>query len=135
MNILKFLESPSPDIYLNTDYIPLDLETTNINFGDSHHPDNDIVLSCIGDDAIWGGHMDMPEAVLSRLEGDVFLVGHNIKFDLKWLAKAGLDLSKVLVWDTMIAEKVLLGNNPGMKRLGLGQVAEHYGFSLTTPFL
>jgi DNA polymerase I-like protein with 3'-5' exonuclease and polymerase domains len=61
------------------------------------------------------------------MEQDVILVGHNIKFDLKWLAKAGLDLTKVLVWDTMIAEKVLLGNNPNRERLDLGSVARKYG--------
>ena len=127
MNILKFLDDPTPEVYTTLPHITLDLETTNIDIGDPLSEGNDIVLSCIGDKHIWGGVMDIPSEILDTLEEDVFLVGHNIKFDLKWLAKAGLDLTKVLVWDTMIAEKVLLGNNPYNLPLDLGTVAQRYG--------
>jgi DNA polymerase I len=49
------------------------------------------------------------KAINSYLE-QVYLVGHNIKFDLQWLAHhLGLTLSRLSLWDTMIAEQYLFG--------------------------
>lgn len=39
-----------------------------------------------------------------------FVVAQNAKFELGWLDRIGLDLHDVLVYDTMLAEWVLLGN-------------------------
>jgi len=45
-----------------------------------------------------------------------FIVAHNAKFELAWLVRAGLDLSRVVVWDTMIGDYVIGGNRYGGKK-------------------
>lgn len=52
------------------------------------------------------------EVVRAVEEADL-LVGHNLKFDLAWLARCGLDLTNVLCYDTMLGEYVLAGNRGG----------------------
>jgi DNA polymerase I-like protein with 3'-5' exonuclease and polymerase domains len=139
MDVASFLSAPTPDVYHTLPKVVLDLETTNILFGDSTLDDNDIVMASIlwpnGElQSIWSGWVEFPSEIIDRLQdGEHVLVGQNIKFDLRWLAKAGLDLSKVLVWDTMLAEKVGLGNNPGNLPLNLGSIAERRGMQGKEP--
>jgi DNA polymerase I-like protein with 3'-5' exonuclease and polymerase domains len=40
------------------------------------------------------------------------VIAHNAKFELGWMIRQGLDITDLLVWDTMIAEYVLAGNRP-----------------------
>ena len=56
-----------------------------------------------------------------------FLIGFNIKFDLHWLRKVGLDISKVRVWDCQVAEFLL--NNQKTPYPSLDDAAEKYGFN------
>lgn len=56
-----------------------------------------------------GGENDQEELLRAIRRAD-FLVAHNAKFELQWLKRCGLDLRAILVWDTMLAEWVLLGN-------------------------
>jgi DNA polymerase I-like protein with 3'-5' exonuclease and polymerase domains len=141
MNVYEFLKGPSPEIYRKA-HITLDCETTNLNYGDSTKHSNRLLLSSYTDGHspvrnIWGGlgstELDEFISLLENLDG--FLVGHNIKFDLRWLARHGLDLSKVVVWDTMIAEHVFYGNRSPTIALGLGKVAQRYGYSGKEPFI
>jgi DNA polymerase I-like protein with 3'-5' exonuclease and polymerase domains len=53
------------------------------------------------------------------VQGADFLIAHNSKFELGWLRRCGLDLRKVIVWDTMIAEHVLGGNRFYPQQLSL----------------
>jgi DNA polymerase I-like protein with 3'-5' exonuclease and polymerase domains len=41
-----------------------------------------------------------------------FVIAHNSKFELGWFSRMGVDLTEVLPFCTMIAEKVLAGNRP-----------------------
>jgi DNA polymerase I-like protein with 3'-5' exonuclease and polymerase domains len=52
-------------------------------------------------------------------------VAQNAKFELAWLDRCGLDLHDVLVWDTMLAEWVVLGNRKLPK--DLGSTCKRYG--------
>jgi DNA polymerase I-like protein with 3'-5' exonuclease and polymerase domains len=132
LNVHEFLEHPTGAIYNDLPHITLDVETTNLDYGHAGNPDNRLLLSVFKDgdkeEVCWGDVFSLSAERIDKLEGDVILVGHNIKFDLKWLEVAGLDMTKVFVWDTMLAEKVLLGNNPKYLPLDLGSVAERYGF-------
>lgn len=143
MNVYEFLQHPDPNIYFDAgeDILTVDLETTNKEHGDSLVEENDIVRTGMKwitrpPHSFAGDYLSEDVGrLVDTIEKAEVLVGHNIKFDLRWLARAGLDLTKVLVWDTMLAEKVLLGNNPGNKPLGLGAVAERYGFSGKEPIV
>jgi DNA polymerase I-like protein with 3'-5' exonuclease and polymerase domains len=112
---------PNPYIYLTDNFVVFDLETTSK--GDDHSPspcweENSIVCGswCCGmmgaTRNIYGNEYEMQELV-DALESADFCVAHNGKFDLGWLLRAGIDLSKILLYDTMIGEYVALGNRLG----------------------
>ena len=140
MDILKFLEAPTSSIYHTLPTITLDFETTNKEYGSTNNPDNHIVLTSylVGDvmTSVWEDEYHLPKDLLDMIEGDDnphILVAHNAKFELRWLDKAGVDLTKVLVWDTMLADKVALGNNPARLPLDLGSVAQRRGLEGKEP--
>jgi len=104
-----YLQNPTPHHYFTERNFTLDLETTNKDKGDSRTPENRIVLAALQNE----GHR--PELIDPRLlRRDIpqrgILVAHNAKFELGWMIRSGLDISELLVWDTMIAEYVLAGN-------------------------
>ncbi len=139
MDVYEFLKEPDPEVYRRLQYITLDCETTNRNYGDSTDSTNRVVLTSysVGSGtvhSVWGGVGKLDE-LIQLCESDVFLVGHNIKFDLGWLARCGLDVSKVLVWDTMIAEHVIYGNRQGDKPINLDATAKRYGYPGKEPYV
>lgn len=139
-----FVQNPDPQIYLSQKYVVLDFETTTEQFGNAAIPENRIVLTCWKHQydqlprAIWGSVFSIQEVVKACEEAD-FIVAHNAKMELKWLHRAGLDLTKVVVWDTMIAEYVLLGNRKAeldldsvAKRRGVGSKEQYVQSALET---
>lgn len=116
----------SPEIYLEQSYIVLDFETTNSDNGSALNPDNRMVLGVWADfPAVGRGVRNngsyksrfASEYELAELAEDIrnagFLVAHNAKFELQWLQRCGVDIHEVVVWDTMVVEKILLGNRRG----------------------
>lgn len=105
-----------PKIYLSDNYLTLDCET-DTSHGDYGHPvfpDNGMVLfshrqngkemvSRFGDEFNQG-------AVVRAVQRADFIVAHNAKYELGWLRRCGLNLQDIVVFDTKIAEYVLLGN-------------------------
>lgn len=119
-----------PAKYLSDNYVVLDFETTNIDYGNAAVPDNTLLLTCYKTGAtavkaIWGTEYYLAELIKTIEAADV-LVAHNAKMELKWLIRAGLDITNVLVYDTMIGEYVLAGNTK--LALDLGSVANRYGY-------
>jgi DNA polymerase I-like protein with 3'-5' exonuclease and polymerase domains len=64
-------------------------------------------------------------AVQSAFDQADLLLGFNIKFDLHWVRKYGIDFSSKRIWDCQVAHFIL----SGMKHRypSLNEVAEHYG--------
>lgn len=136
-----WLLNPDQKVYESDNFITLDFETKT----NKEHPKdksttpsafvelNDTV--CVS----WSWGVDGP---LHHYRGGVFehydliqrcyeadyVVMHNAKFDLQWLARAGLDLRRVLVADTMLAEYVLHGNMKAGKKgaLALDALSKQY---------
>lgn len=124
---------------MSDDYCVLDLETTNKNIGDPREPDNSLLLTVVKQSGKpfkyrWGNEYQIQD-ILDYLKSFSFLVGHNIKFDLKWLARAGLDLHDVLVYDTMIGEYVWYGNTRPKDGFGLGPTSVRYGGPAKQPYV
>lgn len=123
----------------HNNYIVLDFETTNTLYGDAVEESNKLLLSCfiLGWDEsskvyhIDGGEFDIPDLV--ELCENNILVAHNAKMELKWLSRAGMDLTKARVWCTMVGEHVIAGNRSVTK--GLGDVAERYGYGTKEPYI
>jgi len=113
-----FVSDPNPDIYLSDNYLVLDFETTSIEHGTALAGRNDLLLVCWSEldvrvrrraRAVWGNEFNQSELIAAIARAS-FVVAHNAKFELQWLRRCGIDLRKVLVYDTLLAEKVLAGN-------------------------
>ena len=136
--------NPNPEIYNSDNYIVLDFETTTRSKGTALDAGNSIVMCSfeLGPDhhfyekhqkrphsvgrevfSVWGGEYDLGELV-ARIEEADFLVAHNCKFELQWLQRCGLDLTKVVVYDTMLGEYVLGGNRHVWQALSLERSAQ-----------
>lgn len=114
-----FVRNPDPSVYLGDDWIVCDVETTNLEKGTALNRSNRLLLAdwrrCLSGQggrehrSVWGSEFEQHEWV-EAVRASRFLVAHNAKFELQWLRRCGADLRGILVWDTMIAEKVLAGN-------------------------
>jgi len=49
-------------------------------------------------------HLDHKDPTQSYFDNSTLIVGQNIKHDLHWARRIGVDISNVCVWDTQIAE-------------------------------
>lgn len=118
----------NPKLYLTEEYMVLDFETTNKDHGDAGNLDNSLLLACWwyrGTAFSASGNEYTLSHLAQKAEEIGFVVAHNAKFELKWLRRMGADLSKITVYDTMLCEYVLNGNQ--RVPLSLGEIAVSYG--------
>ena len=115
-----FLTNPNPGVYRNEKGLCLDFETTNISNGSAQERNNRLVLAvwdrCLprtGDrhnlKSCFGSEFEQGRLLAAIREAD-FLIAHNAKFELQWLKRCGVNIDELLIYDTMVAEKVILGN-------------------------
>ena len=115
LRLPQWVTAPNPGLYETGRPLFLDFETTGLDKGSALNPENRIVLACWQHgwegklQHKWGGEYAMGELV-TAIEASDFVVAHNAKFELQWLARCGLDLGTVIVYDTMLAEYVIGGN-------------------------
>lgn len=145
----QFLVAPNPERYLQDGYVILDFETSTKGKGLAIYPDNFIVsvawkLGPKHRDVYDDGRLEIPvgdgydvhnkinyrrvgefncSEVVRAVEGASFVVCHNAKFDLQWLARCGVDLENVLVYDTLLGEYVLGGNRWKYHQLSLEKIS------------
>tara|TARA_R110000765_G_scaffold49367_3_gene100380 strand:- start:2664 stop:4559 length:1896 start_codon:yes stop_codon:yes gene_type:complete len=130
-NLPWFLTDPRPEIFSDptSKYVTLDFETTILDKGSALNEANKIVLAvwhCSWDDTrkqVLGGEFDMAELVADCEAAD-FIVAHNAKFELQWLARCGLALESVLIFDTLLAEYVIGGNRWQLGVLSLDKICK-----------
>lgn len=138
MKLPEHINNPNPNIYWSNNYVVLDFETTNKDKGDALRADNQIICSAwLASEDVQqrrstssyyrrGGEFEQNDLLESIRRTD-FIVAHNAKFELQWLKRCGLDLSTVVVFDTQIAEYVLLGNKKA--GISLDECAKRYKLS------
>lgn len=130
----------NPEVYLSENYVVLDFETKNRDHGSFVDPENRIVLACW---SVGPGHSQFDPkrrgvrskfgseyeqgALLEAVRRADFIVAHNAKFELGWLARIGLDLRTVIVFCTQIAEYVIYGNRKAPGGLSLDSTLERRG--------
>ena len=104
----------------------LDVETTISNKGNPFDLTNKLV--CVG--LKWKDQLyieyDHFDTIQKYIDFGYILVGFNIKFDLHWLRRIGIDISKIRVWDCQVAEFIL--NNQQTKYPSLDEAALKYGY-------
>lgn len=124
----KHIENPDPEIYLSDNYLVLDAETTGIEYGTATNKDNNLLLFVAGRRGKYqsyrGNELDMQE-LLDRIEKVDFIVMQNAKFDLQWLKRCGIDLTQVIVYDTLLGKYIHWGNQP-WKPKNLNSLAKEY---------
>ena len=103
-------------------YLFVDIETTGFNF------QSDSILSIqlahdTNDQWVFLFDKDRMPEIFDVINSCKMLVGHNIKFDLKFLMHHGLQLT-VPIYDTMLCEQVLV--NGTNLRAGLDSVVQRY---------
>jgi DNA polymerase-1 len=126
-----FLKNPDPSVYLGDDWLVVDFETTNTEKGSALNPKNDIVLATWATkDGEWfklGGIYNQNE-LCEAIKKAKFIVAHNAKFELQWFIRLGIDISKILVYDTLLADYVVAGNRNW--KLDLDSCCARYGIPL-----
>lgn len=137
-NLPWFVADPllAIQVYKNPkQYVVLDYETTNKDFGSAIDPENSIVLACwdvvTPDGVVRKSHFG-DEYDQAELEKDIkksqFIVAWNAKFELGWLKRSGIDLHDVFVYDGYLAEWVIQSNRRNTNLLNLNDSAQRYGF-------
>lgn len=101
-------------------YKVLDVETTIFQKGNPFSLRNKLCLVGIGN------YLGMDkETIQHEIDSSTLLVGFNIKFDLHWIRKYGLNFTTKPVWDCQLADFILSGqSNPYPS---LNSVASKYG--------
>ena len=114
-------------------YLVLDVETTISNKGNPFDKTNKLMMVGLLNDKEVAIHdveysVDPYKELLDNIQlavdaADV-LVGFNIKFDLHWLRRYGIDFSKKRIWDCQLVEFIL--RNQAESYPSLNATAEYY---------
>ncbi len=114
-------------------YLVLDVETTISNNGNPFDKTNKLMMVGLLNDKEVAIHdveysVDPYKELLDNIQlavdaADV-LVGFNIKFDLHWLRRYGIDFSKKRIWDCQLVEFIL--RNQAESYPSLNATAEYY---------
>ena len=131
-----FIKEPEPNVYISNNYVYIDFETTNHEKGSPYNEENSLVFTAftLGTDhplyegqrtyTNWGSEYEQG-ALVNACEMADFIVAHNAKFELGWLNRCGLDISRVLPYCTQIGEYVRAGNRKW--KLSLEESLKRYG--------
>ena len=148
VHLPKFLTAKDPwKIYESENYVVLDFETTNRDFGAAYDRGNRLLLStwtcgpahkhAVGNGVQrvfhhWGSEFDQRD-LLEAIDSADFIVAQNAKFELQWLSRCGIELHNLCVYDTMLGEYVRLGNRRGPK--DLDSLCVRYGVGTKNPLV
>lgn len=117
-------------VYKSDNWLSLDFETTNKEYGSALNHANRVVMAAwqAGGGPVMHHYGNLLEArgFWDALEGADFVIAHNAKFEAHWLARLGYDPTDLIWFDTLLAEKVRLGNRRAP--LDLGAVCARYGY-------
>ena len=112
----------------------IDVESTTYAKGDPFSERNRLcyvgMLSYSGTDLLDiefsdSGYSDNLGDIQSEMGPDTLLIGFNIKFDLHWLRRYGINFSECKVWDCQLVHFIL--TNQQFAYPSLNAVAHHYG--------
>ena len=133
-----FLEHPTGDHFMDTEYIVLDFETTNLEKGNPLNPMNSIVSVAWYDSRYhgegvryqMGNQLELHQfrvALGNAAARKALFVAHNVKFEIQWLYRMGIKADRWLWYDTMLGEYVLAGNRKW--KLSLDETAKRWGIA------
>lgn len=111
-------------------YLVLDVETTTSNKGNPFDEKNKLCYIGVAgvcfpiefDNSPYGNQLS---DVQDRINAVDTLVGFNIKFDLHWIRKYGIQFDTKRIWDCQLVHFILTGQSQPYP--SLNQVCEYYG--------
>lgn len=111
-------------------YLVLDVETTITNKGNPFDQTNKLCYVGITNKVFDIEYSVKPykallEDIQLSLDASDILVGFNIKFDLHWLRRYGIEFSSKRIWDCQLVHFILTGQE--VTYPSLNKVCEHYG--------
>lgn len=106
--------------------ISYDVETSIINNGDPYHPDNRLVQVGFytGENYLTQYKEQISTMKIKDILAANIIIGANLKFDLAWMERIGIDTRKVKVYDIQIAEFLI--TNQTVAFPSLDAMAEKY---------
>ena len=121
--------------YESNNFTVFDFETTNLDKGFAGNKGNRIVLATWYNPSTMvsgrhgvchriGGEYEL-EQLVEAIRSSDFIVCQNGKFEMQWLSRMGVELHKLILFDTMLAEYVWAGNRRTPK--DLESLAQKYG--------
>ncbi len=108
--------------------LTLDVETTTSNSGNAFDRSNKLVLAgfkWLGEGCVCTKDLSL---VQEAVDASKLIVGFAFKFDLHWLRRCGVDISRISVWDCQLAHFMLGAQQQTYP--SLNEVCELYGFPL-----
>ena len=111
-------------------YLVLDVETTTSNKGNPFDQTNKLCYVGLKDNILFDiEHTDTPykeklEEIQKEIDKIETLVGFNIKFDLHWLKRYGINFNTKRIWDCQLVHFILSGQKDTYP--SLNKVAKHY---------
>ena len=111
-------------------HLVLDVETTTSNKGNPFDQTNKLCYVGLKDNILFDiEHTDNPyKNKLIEIQNEIdkveILVGFNIKFDLHWLKRYGINFSDKRIWDCQLVHFILSGQKDTYP--SLNRVAKHY---------
>ena len=118
------------------DYLVLDVETTTSNKGNPFDETNKLCYvgllsngwSSLCDieysDHAYRGDLD---SIQTAIDNSTTLVGFNIKFDLHWIKRYGINYSTKRIWDCQLVHFILTGQRESYP--SLNDVSKYYGLA------
>lgn len=115
LELPDFLKNPNPDIYLSDNFVVVDFETAGTSFGIARVPENRLVMASWWDNRrkkLYNCYNDEyhQSSLMRAIEAADYIVAHNAKYELGWLARCGMARGTKIVSCTQIAEYVIAGN-------------------------
>lgn len=119
-----------------TKLLSFDVESSIINKGDPYHPDNRLVQVGFYEPAtdlytlFYKDKIDID--CINKILSQSVLVGANLKFDLAWLERIGVDTRKATIYDVQLAEFIISNQSKIMPSLEDMAVKYEVGHKIDT---
>lgn len=109
--------------------LAFDVETSIINNGDPYHPDNRLVAIGLYNPEdeytlSYKEEIEYDKDYYEKILNENVLVGANIKFDLAWLERIGIDTRRAQIYDVQLAEFLITNQTKAFP--SLDSMAEKY---------
>lgn len=118
------------------DYLVLDVETTTSNKGNPFDETNKLCYVGLLSNG-WSSLCDIEysdhanrwalDSIQTAIDNSTTLVGFNIKFDLHWIKRYGINYSTKRIWDCQLVHFILTGQRESYP--SLNDVSKYYGLA------